>query len=314
MIRKPKILIAYDGSESADAALDDLSRAGLPAKADVLVVSVAESWLRPPPPSGYEIVEAVEDNLSSEELTAKRESEILSQARELAAGAANRIHSMFPDWKLRTQSYYGSPASELLAKADEWKPNLIVVGSHGRSAIGRFVLGSVSHKIVTEARCSVRIARGHARKRASPLRLVIGVDGSACAEAAVREVAKRKWPADVEVRLVAVYDTVDPTLMGAFVPAVVEWTVDENKKAFEHASQMASTLAKRLSKTMSASPFAKQGNPKRILVEEAERWRADCIFVGSSGLSRVDRFLLGSVSAAVAARAHCSVEVVRDTE
>jgi nucleotide-binding universal stress UspA family protein len=314
MIRKPKILIAYDGSECADAALDDLSRAGMPAKADALLVSVVESWLPPPPPSGYEIFEAVEANLSPHELTAKRESGILSQARQLAVNASNRICSMFPGWKVRTEAYYGSPASELLAKADEWKPNLIVVGSHGRSAIGRFVLGSVSHKVVTEARCSVRIARGHDRKPASSLRLIIGVDGSACAEAAVREVAKRKWPADVEVRLVTVYDTVDPTLMGAFVPAVVDWTVEENKKAFERASQMASALAKPLTKKMSASSVAKQGNPKRVLIEEAESWKADCIFVGASGLSRVDRFLLGSVSAAVAARAHCSVEVVRDTE
>jgi len=312
-MRKPKILIAYDGSECADAALGDLSRAGLPAKADALVVSVTELWLAPPPPSGYENFEAVRENLSSDELTAKRESGILSQAQELATKAARRIRSVFPDWKLRTEAYYGSPASELLAKADEWKPNLIVVGSHGRSAIGRFVLGSVSHKIVTEARCSVRIARVHAGKRASSLRLIVGVDGSPCAEAAVREVAKRKWPADVEVRLVAVYDSVDPRLMGAFVPAVVEWTVDENKRASERASEIASALAKRLTK-MSASSVVKQGNPKRVLVEEAESWKADCIFVGASGLSRVDRFLLGSVSAAVAARAHCSVEVVRDTE
>lgn len=54
-----------------------------------------------------------------------------------------------------------------------------------------------------------------------------------------------------------------------------------------------------------------KGNPKHVLVEEAEKWGADCIFVGSTGLSRLERFLLGSVSAAVVARAHCSVEVIR---
>jgi nucleotide-binding universal stress UspA family protein len=54
------------------------------------------------------------------------------------------------------------------------------------------------------------------------------------------------------------------------------------------------------------------GDPKLSLVEAAEAWGADCIFVGSLGFSnRFERFLLGSVSAAVAARAHCSVEVVR---
>jgi nucleotide-binding universal stress UspA family protein len=55
----------------------------------------------------------------------------------------------------------------------------------------------------------------------------------------------------------------------------------------------------------------KTGNPKQLIPHEAETWGADCIFVGARGLSRWERFRLGSVSAAIAARAHCSVEVVR---
>jgi nucleotide-binding universal stress UspA family protein len=48
-----------------------------------------------------------------------------------------------------------------------------------------------------------------------------------------------------------------------------------------------------------------------VLVEEAEGWGADCVFVGATGLRGAERLLMGSVSAAVAARAHCSVEIVR---
>ena len=56
----------------------------------------------------------------------------------------------------------------------------------------------------------------------------------------------------------------------------------------------------------------REGDPKRELPKAAEEWGADCLFVGSAGFSnRFERFVLGSVSAAVAARAHCSVEVVR---
>jgi len=53
------------------------------------------------------------------------------------------------------------------------------------------------------------------------------------------------------------------------------------------------------------------GDPRRALIEEVDQWQADCIFVGARGLSQLDRFLLGSVSAAVASRAHCSVEIIR---
>ena len=57
MIEKMKILIGYDGSDCAESALDDLQRAGLPPEARALILSVAEVWLPPPPPSSYEIVE-----------------------------------------------------------------------------------------------------------------------------------------------------------------------------------------------------------------------------------------------------------------
>ncbi len=52
-----KILIGYDGSECADAALDDLGQAGLPEAGEIHLLSIAEVWLPPPPPSSYEIIE-----------------------------------------------------------------------------------------------------------------------------------------------------------------------------------------------------------------------------------------------------------------
>ncbi len=62
---------------------------------------------------------------------------------------------------------------------------------------------------------------------------------------------------------------------------------------------------------VSASVLLTKGNPKLALVEEAEHWNAESLFVGVKGARGIDRFLLGSVSATVASRAHCSVEVVR---
>jgi nucleotide-binding universal stress UspA family protein len=63
---------------------------------------------------------------------------------------------------------------------------------------------------------------------------------------------------------------------------------------------------------MTVSSVIEPGDPKQVLVRHAEEFGADCIFTGATGTSsRIERFVLGSVSAAVAARAHCSVEVVR---
>jgi long-subunit acyl-CoA synthetase (AMP-forming) len=56
MAASMKALIAYDGSTCADAALDDLMRAGLPGEVEAMVVTVAELWL-PPPCLGFTILQ-----------------------------------------------------------------------------------------------------------------------------------------------------------------------------------------------------------------------------------------------------------------
>jgi nucleotide-binding universal stress UspA family protein len=55
----------------------------------------------------------------------------------------------------------------------------------------------------------------------------------------------------------------------------------------------------------------KEGNPKITIVEDASKWKADLIILGSHGRTGLDRILMGSVSEAVARYAPCSVEIVR---
>jgi nucleotide-binding universal stress UspA family protein len=54
-----------------------------------------------------------------------------------------------------------------------------------------------------------------------------------------------------------------------------------------------------------------EGKPVPVLLRESKEWGADAIFIGARGHGFFERFLLGSVSASLAARAHCSVEIIR---
>jgi nucleotide-binding universal stress UspA family protein len=315
MNEKMKVLIAYDGSDCADSALDDLRRTGLPPDAEALILSVAEVWLPPPPPSSYEIVEAAREAESPADLqkTYLKGSDAVIESRALAERARERLQNNFPGWLIGIEASYGSPAWELIMKADQWKPDLIVVGSHGRNVLGRFVMGSVSQKILTEARCSVRVARGRVEVNGSPARIIVGVDGSPGSEAAVQAVAARQWPSGSEVRVIIVEDPLVPTMIGNLIPNVAKWIEEGNKGEVDWVQKLAELATEQLrSSDLNISSVVLTGDPKRVLVEEAEKWGADCIFVGSTGFSNaLERFMLGSVSAAVAARAHCSVEVVR---
>lgn len=309
-----KVLIAYDGSRCSEAALDDLVRSGIPDPCETLVISVAEVWL--PPPNGNGNITGIK---LDPELEAKiqrhyeRDKKFVSEAETLANHAKRRLQRMFPRWRVTAEATYGSPAWAVLDRADEFKPDLIVVGSHGRSAISRFFLGSVSQKILTEACCSVRVARGRIEVDPTPVRIVIGFDGSKGAQAAVDAVASRPWREYSEIRLIAATEEVSPSAVGRFIPPITHLVDEVNNSERKWIEKLAAGGLKKLrTETVSATLHFHAGNPKDVLVEEAGRWNADCIFVGANTFgSRLERFLLGSTSAAVAARAHCSVEAVR---
>ncbi len=287
-----KILVAYDGSECADAALDDLRRAGLPANAQIKVLSVLENWL--PPPSGLELVEHI-----------GRDEEFLALSRR----GGLRLGSMEPGWDVKSELGAGSPATVIIEKADEWGADLIVVGSHGRTALGQFFFGSVSQKVLHEAHCSVRVARGRVEEPDTPVRLIVGVDGSKGAEAAVATVAARKWPAGSEVRIVNATWAMPQLTSQHMVGPITQWITEEKARVQKMIDEAVSRLNAAGLKT---AVVVKEEDPKRLLVAEAESWGADCIFAGAKGMGRLERFLIGSVSSAVAARAHCSVEVARE--
>jgi nucleotide-binding universal stress UspA family protein len=297
-----KIIIGYDGSECADLALTDLTRAGLPSEAEALVVSVVELWLPPPPPSSYELLSQT-DVLVSEQIGA---------AGEMAADAATKLQELFPGWRIESKSCLGSPSWELVHTAEELKADLIVVGSHGRSALGRLVLGSVSHRVVTEAHCPVRIARGRIHEEEAPVKIVLALDGSEGSQAAVESAAKRVWKPGAQALLITACAAVSPTGVGRLIPPVTEMVREFNQEERTWIKNMLDDAAPHLHKAgLSTVTRIVEGDPKKLIIHEAETWGADCIFMGARGLSRLSRFLLGSVSTAVASRAHCSVEVVR---
>lgn len=308
-----KILIGYDGSECADAALDDLRRAGLPRKAEARILSVADVFLPPP------VSEGVADTFplyvpAGIKRAHEHAASAVEEAREMAVRAAHRVRESFPGWDVYPEACADSPAWALVKKSDEWKADLVVVGAQGHTILGgRLILGSVSQRVLYEARCSVRVARDGARKGIDdPVRIVVGMDGSPGAEAAIEAVAKRVWPAGSEARLVSALDTFMLVEPNPQKPSVLRWVEAEDAEDRELVRKVYEPYVKRLHEAgLIASVELRKGNAKHLLVEESEVWGADSVFVGAKGMRGAGRLLLGSVSASVAARAHCSVEMVR---
>lgn len=287
-----KLLIAHNESIHADDAVSDLARAGLPLDTEAIVLSVVERKLVSSPPSSLGIF-----GVSAAPATAilpDYELRILDTTRQEALRVTQVIQRRFPTWQVSAEVGLGSPVAEILARAEELKSDLLVVGSHNRSALGRLLLGSVSQDVVKQAHCSVRVGRVSDVEPGQPNRLVIGVDGSPGSKAAVHAVARRNWPAGTEARVLAAFN-----LMATAAPRGILARIAEESEEELRASSLVCSAA------------VKVGESSRILTHEAKEWGADCIFVGARGVTALERILLGGTSAAVAANASCSVEVVR---
>jgi nucleotide-binding universal stress UspA family protein len=186
----------------------------------------------------------------------------------------------------------------------------VIVGSHGRSALGRMILGSVGQTLLAESPCSVRIARAPYGPQPGGLRIIVAVDGSSESNAAVRVVASRTWASGTSIRVVAVHDPGPlDTEVGVIVgPTAVGFDYDIDVTE-DRAAEAVDVLQRA---GMAARSTVLTGRPAGAIIEEAESWAADMIFMGARGHRLLERILIGSVSNAVATRAHCSVEVVRE--
>ena len=144
------------------------------------------------------------------------------------------------------------------------------------------------------------------------MKILLAINGSDYSREAVRELTQRPWPPHSTVRILFVCEPfpynplLDPGLSGK--------AVDFDKINRERASVLADSAAARI---RAAEPDlyveveVLQGWPGKMIVEEAQRWQADLILLGSHGERPLHRFLAGSVAQAVVLHAPCSVEVVR---
>ncbi len=143
------------------------------------------------------------------------------------------------------------------------------------------------------------------------MRILVAIDGSKYSDAAVRSVAERGHSPDSEVRVLHVIEPVPVSPDGqawGFALGISGVLDDQREAANELVARAAEVLR---NAGWKVSTFVGEGNPTAVILDDSAEWKADLIVLGSHGRSGLDRFLLGSVSEAVARHARCSVEIVR---
>jgi nucleotide-binding universal stress UspA family protein len=206
----------------------------------------------------------------------------------------------------------GIPAEVVVARGDarflipfyarKWSSDLIFVRAHVRKNLEHWMLGSVSRAVVTSAPCTVQIVRDAKEDGPhtpdSPRRVLVATDGSETSTQAVRAVAARPWLETSEFRVISVEEP---------------WAIASSSRVKRKEPQEAVSTAEQVLRSagLNVTGEVLSGKPKDAILEQAQKWAADLIVVGSHGRRGFKRLLLGSVSEAVAMNAHCSVVVVR---
>lgn len=203
---------------------------------------------------------------------------------------------------VQTEIRHGAAVPTLVELSGQAR--LVVVGSHGRGAFGRTLLGSVSTGLVYQARCPVAVIRDYPPSSApsAELPVVVGVDGSPASELATAiafDEASRRG-----VDLIALHAWSDASM---FPLPSVQWS--------DLRTSADAVLAESLAGFCERYPDVKvkrqlvQEHPARHLCDLSET--AQLVVVGSRGRGGFAGMVLGSVSTAVVHGAHTPVIVAR---
>lgn len=294
-----KVLIAIDSSPCSQRVLDEASARPWPLHTNFFVLNVVDFQRFARFPSLIE--------------NAKLE------AAELVNSAAEQL--LHAGHQALAEVRIGFPRKIITECAKELQADLIMLGSHGRSAIGRFLLGSVAQAVLRIAPCPVEIVRFPAASPAPsshPMKILLATDGSECSLEAASSVAARPWPSGTIFKVVGVEELiVFETPIGASPLASVcpetlleELLADARTRTVDAIDCTRKILEQAGLKVQDRRPIP-LGDPRNVVRVLAQTWSADLIVLGSHGRRGWDRFLLGSVAENVALHAHCSVEVIR---
>ncbi|MGI9321647.1 MAG: universal stress protein [Thiogranum sp.] len=309
-----KILLATDGSESAQAAVDCLLHFPFPSDSEATLLTVIDS----------DVFKSEEvSNLNAEQRNALRETEkvVYEEAQELLVRETARLRNA--GWSESSELRIGHPAEEIVRVAEQLDSDCIIVGSHGMRGIKRFLLGSVSDHVLHYAPCSVLIVKKPVLPTSEsskpptstaidehdqPLHMLLAYDDSAPARKAAEFCASLPLGERAAVTALTILPLI--TLYRQDIRQRLSWLWLEKKKqtlaALEGVRKEIGCATPHVEIQLREAPDVSDE-----ILHAATEFSSGLIVLGHQGKGAIRTFLLGSVTTRIAHHAPCSVLVVR---
>ena len=287
-----KLLVAIDSSTQSMAVIDALAHFKPPEELTLVHALTLPEIDHPMITS--DVRDQVRDDI---------EKKLRQEGNALLAKTAQELPKDFEPAQQVHQ--VGSPAEVILETAQSAQPDMIVLGARGIGRVKELMLGSVSHRTVLHAPCSIFIMKG---SLPSLQRVLLPLEGEEDAQLALQFLATHPFRESVEIQLMKIWPQPQ-----------TPWplTLEQNKLLEEHAITHAQEHLDELSRQLGtmgyiATSYVGLGDPSYAIIEQQRANQADMIMMGSHGRRGLSRFLLGSVSHSVLHEATCPVLILRE--
>lgn len=185
----------------------------------------------------------------------------------------------------------GSAIESILEQSEKEKYDLILMGSHGKKGIQKW-LGSVSQEIINSSKISDYIAKKENNKK----KVLFTTDGTECSLSVIGEIISDIELSNKEVHICMVNE--DPNLLFLEGTLDTNWLLDIQKQQYMYASNAIESIKKIIESRgieVNQSTIL-TGIPAQEIINYAKNNEIDLIILGSRNKSKMDRFLMGSVS------------------
>jgi nucleotide-binding universal stress UspA family protein len=285
-----KTLLAVDGSDNSYAAVHALQYF---ARAEQLILLHALDVPRPAYP------------MMPPEVAGEHNTTLEQSVREDGERLLDRVQSLLPmhAGPSTKQLRIGFPAEVIVWMAKEQKVDLIVMGARvmgaqGLGPVKEWLLGSVSHRILTLAPCATLIVNGPVK---AMTQILLPLQGPSDAEAAIRFLRLKPFHDAVEVTLLTVLPSTEPPWPRDAAAAAATEKLEEQAAFIDGVAERLRAIG------YQAHGVAVVGTPADMILQEATTLRSDLILMGTRGRQGITRLVLGSVAHAVLHQMPCPV-------
>jgi nucleotide-binding universal stress UspA family protein len=269
-VTETKVLIPLDGSPLAETALGALEALAPLHPLNVRLISVVEA------------IEGMTKIANDEHL--QREEHML---RAYLAGIVERLKSAPHVASIESHVVAGDPVDLIVDEARSFAPDLLVISTHGRSGLSRWRLGSVADGVIRSKSADTLVVGPNSRLRAPVRSILVGLDGSQLAEAALHQAASLAEGFDATLHLVRV------------IPLPVS-TSERYQMYLDDLTAFAQTYLDNMKEQLSfpgeVITAGRVGSPANRLIDYAAAHDIDLVIVASHGRGGIMRTALGSVA------------------